>query len=165
MNTFMKSTIRIDRPRQIIGLLFLFSGLSVSGVRATDRMPSASTQAIVSEARLNLAEARKNRSDPRTAVGHYLEAADGAVRVLDSSSPNERNEAQSIYDSAYEEVTILLRSPGEGWIIPQTIPPGKSTYQLPFAELKRLSRVNERARAAARDPDFSRRIRDGLPGM
>jgi hypothetical protein len=85
--------------------------------------------------------------------------------VLDSSSPNERNEAQSIYDSAYEEVTILLRSPGEGWIIPQTIPPGKSTYQLPFAELKRLSRVNERARAAARDPDFSRRIRDGLPGM
>ncbi|MGA8478309.1 MAG: hypothetical protein WB696_10155, partial [Chthoniobacterales bacterium] len=61
----MNSTIRIDRPRQIIGLLFLCSGLSVSGVRATDRMPSASTQAIVSEARLNLAEARKNKSDPR----------------------------------------------------------------------------------------------------
>ncbi len=129
----MKSTIRIDRPRKIIGLLILFSGLSMSGVRATDRMPSASTQAIVSESRLNLAEARKNRSDPRTAVGHYLEAADGALRVLDSSSPNERNEAQSIYDSACEEVTILLRSTGEGWNTPQTIPSGKTTYQLRFA--------------------------------
>ena len=41
MNTFMKSTIRIDLPRKIIGLLFLFSGVSVSGGRATDRMPSA----------------------------------------------------------------------------------------------------------------------------
>ena len=106
----MDSTIRIDRPRQIIGLLFLFSGLSVSGVRATDRMPSASTQAIVSEARLDLAEARKNRSDPRTAVGHYLEAADGALRVMDSSSPNERNEAQSIYDSACEDVDYLQQA-------------------------------------------------------
>jgi hypothetical protein len=64
MNTFMKSTIRIDLPRKIIGLLFLFSGVSVSGGRPTDRMPSASTQAIVSEARLNLAEARKTKSDP-----------------------------------------------------------------------------------------------------
>ena len=33
----------------------------------------------------------------------------------------------------------------------------------PFAELERLSRVNERAHAADRDPAFSRRIREGLP--
>jgi hypothetical protein len=56
-------------------------------------MPSASTQAIVSEARLNLAEARKTKSDPRTAVGHYLEAADVALQVIGSSSPDERSEA------------------------------------------------------------------------
>ena len=43
MDTFMKSTIRIDSPHKIIGLLFLFSGVSVSSGRATDRMPSAST--------------------------------------------------------------------------------------------------------------------------
>ena len=42
---------------------------------------------------------------------------------------------------------------------------GALDTSLPFAELKRLSRINERARAADRDPDFSRRIRDGLPGM
>ncbi len=36
---------------------------------------------------------------------------------------------------------------------------------LPFPELKRLSHINDRARAADRDPDFSIRIRDGLPGI
>jgi len=36
---------------------------------------------------------------------------------------------------------------------------------LSFAELKRRSLINERARAADNDMDFSRRIRAGLPGM
>jgi hypothetical protein len=36
---------------------------------------------------------------------------------------------------------------------------------VPFEELRRRSRVNERAQAADRAADFSRRIRDGLPGM
>jgi hypothetical protein len=34
---------------------------------------------------------------------------------------------------------------------------------LPFAELEKISRVNERAHAADRDPTFSQRIREGLP--
>jgi hypothetical protein len=36
---------------------------------------------------------------------------------------------------------------------------------LPFLELKRLSHINDRARAADRDPAFSSSIRDGLPGI
>ena len=36
---------------------------------------------------------------------------------------------------------------------------------LPFAELKRRSHINERAHAANDAPDFSARIRVGLPGM
>jgi hypothetical protein len=32
-----------------------------------------------------------------------------------------------------------------------------------FLELERISRVNERARAANRDPAFSQRSREGLP--
>ncbi len=36
---------------------------------------------------------------------------------------------------------------------------------LPFAQLKARSRINERGLAADRDPAFSRRIREGLPGM
>ena len=36
---------------------------------------------------------------------------------------------------------------------------------LPFPELKRRSRINDAARAAAIGPDFSQRIRAGLPGF
>jgi Domain of unknown function (DUF4105) len=36
---------------------------------------------------------------------------------------------------------------------------------LPFPELKKISRINERAKAANDAPDFSDRIRQGLPGM
>jgi hypothetical protein len=40
---------------------------------------------------------------------------------------------------------------------------GRVDTTKPFAELEKLSRVNERARAADRAPEFSRRIREGLP--
>jgi hypothetical protein len=42
---------------------------------------------------------------------------------------------------------------------------GAINTSLPFAELKRLSHINDRARAAAGDPAFSSRIREGLPGI
>ena len=42
---------------------------------------------------------------------------------------------------------------------------GRLDTSLPFDELRRRSRVNERAVAADHDADFSRRIREGLPGM
>ena len=40
-----------------------------------------------------------------------------------------------------------------------------ATAGLPFPELKAKSHINDRARAADQDPDFSRRIREGLPGF
>jgi hypothetical protein len=42
---------------------------------------------------------------------------------------------------------------------------GRLDTSLPFDELRRRSRVNERAVAADDEPDFSRRIREGIPGM
>ena len=42
---------------------------------------------------------------------------------------------------------------------------GALDKSLPFAELKRLSHINDRARAADHDPAFSSRIRDALPGI
>ena len=41
---------------------------------------------------------------------------------------------------------------------------GTIVTNVPFPELKRLSNINARARAADGDPDFSMRIRDKLPG-
>ena len=40
---------------------------------------------------------------------------------------------------------------------------GRLDMAMPFAELKKLSRVNERAHDADKDPAFSQRIREGLP--
>lgn len=40
---------------------------------------------------------------------------------------------------------------------------GRVDTTRPFPELERLSRVNDRAHAAGKDPAFSRRIREGLP--
>jgi hypothetical protein len=42
---------------------------------------------------------------------------------------------------------------------------GVLDQSLPFPELKRRSLINDKAKAADQDPDFSRRIREGLPGM
>ena len=42
---------------------------------------------------------------------------------------------------------------------------GAIDRSLPFSVLKAKSHINERAKAAAADPHFSLRIRDGLPRM
>jgi len=42
---------------------------------------------------------------------------------------------------------------------------GRLDTSLPFDELRRRSRIDDRAEAADEDPDFSQRIREGLPGM
>jgi hypothetical protein len=42
---------------------------------------------------------------------------------------------------------------------------GALDRSLPFAELRAQSRVSDRAQAADQAPDFSRRIREGLPGI
>jgi hypothetical protein len=40
---------------------------------------------------------------------------------------------------------------------------GTVNRSMPFAELRERSDITARARAANGDPDFSRRIREGLP--
>src|ERR1700686_345687 len=124
--TIMKTTFRVGLPCQIAGLLLLMCYLAVSDGRAVDQVtvPPEGSDAIVSEARLSLAEARKTHSDPRTAVGHYLDAADAAVRSAGVSSGNEvTEEARSIYNAASQEVTILLQSSAGLWNRPETPPP------------------------------------------
>jgi hypothetical protein len=108
----MKTILQFGLPRQITGLLLLLYCLAFSDGRAADSVaapPEGSAgEAIVSQARLSLAEARKTKSDPRTAVGHYLDAADAAVRSVGVSSGNGvTEEARSIYDAASQEVTGL----------------------------------------------------------
>jgi hypothetical protein len=42
---------------------------------------------------------------------------------------------------------------------------GAVDHSLPFSEFKARSRINERAKAAENEPDFSRKIRVGVPGI
>ncbi len=134
----MKTTFRFGLPRQIAGLLLLWCYLVLSDGRAADAValpPEGSAPAaIVSAARLSLAEARRTQSDPRTAVGHYLDAADAAVQSVGLSSGNAGSEeARSIYNTASQEVTVLLRSSAELWNRTETIPSYNGTYRLRFA--------------------------------
>jgi hypothetical protein len=131
----MKTVFRFGLPRQIAGLLLLLYYLAMSDGRAADSVavpPAGSApEAIISQARLSLAEARKTQSDPRAAVGHYLDAADAAVRSVGLSSGNE--EARSIYNAASQEVAVLLRSSAELWNRTETIPARDGIYRLRFA--------------------------------
>jgi hypothetical protein len=137
----MKTTFRFGLPRQMAGLLLLFcylAALVASDGRAADAVAvppvGSSSEAIMSEARLSLADARKTQSDARTAVGYYLDAADAAVRSMGLSSGSEAaEEARSIYNAASQEVTILLRSSAELWNRTETIPSRDGVYRLRFA--------------------------------
>jgi hypothetical protein len=133
--TIMKTTFRFGLPRQIAGLLLLLCYLAVSDGRAADTvtLPTEDFEAIVSEARLSLADARKTRSDPRIAVGHYLDAAAEAVRSVGVSSGNKvSEEGRAIYNAASQEVVVLLRSSAELWNQTETIPSRDGIYRLRF---------------------------------
>jgi len=131
----MKTTFRFSLPRHRAGPLLLLCYLAVSDGRATDAVaPPPAAEAIVSQARLNLAEARKTQSDPRTAAGHYLDAADAALRAQSISLRNAvSDEARSIYNAAAQEVAVLLRPSAELWNRTETIPAHDGVYRLHFA--------------------------------
>jgi hypothetical protein len=133
----MKTIVRFGLPSQVARLLLLLSCLAVSDGRAASApalLPEGSApEAILSEARLSLAKARKTHSDPRAAVGWYLRAAERALRAASESSSNQVSEARLIYNSASEEVTVLLWSSHELWNKAETIASDKGLYQLRFA--------------------------------
>ena len=133
----MKTIVRFGLPSQVARLLLLLCYLEVSDGRAAGALalPSegSATEAILSEARLSLAEARKTHSDPRAAVGWYLQAADTASRAATESSSNQASEARLIYNSACEEVTVLLWSNHKLWNKAETIASDNGLYQLRFA--------------------------------
>jgi hypothetical protein len=57
---------------------------------------------------------------------------------------------------------ILLNGKGDQLLYERRL---IATGGLPFAELKRRSRINERAHVADKDPGFSRLVRQGIPGF
>ncbi len=132
----MMSKIRLIFPSKVVGLILFLCSLGLSGgLAANVGTPQGSApDALVSEARLSLAEARKTASDPKTSVGHYLDAADAAVRSVGKTSGNATNEeARLIYNAACQEVAVLLQSSPDLWNRTEMIPSLNGSYQLHFA--------------------------------
>jgi pimeloyl-ACP methyl ester carboxylesterase len=82
---------------------------------------------------LSLDEARRTRTDPRTAVGHYLDAADAALRLVSGASGSEAADVRLAYNSACQEMAVVLQSGGQLWNRTQTITSGDHSYRLRFA--------------------------------
>jgi hypothetical protein len=96
--TIMKTIFRFGLPSQAARLLLLLCYLAVSDRQAAGALAlppeGSAAEAILSEARLSLAEARKTHSDPRAALGWYLQAAERALRAASKSSSNQASEAR-----------------------------------------------------------------------
>jgi hypothetical protein len=87
----------------------------------------------LSGARLSLNEARRTKSDPRTAAGYYLDAADAALRLISSARADEATDARLTYNSACQEMAVLLQSNNQLWNRTETIHSRDHVYQLRFA--------------------------------
>jgi len=79
--------------------------------------------------------------------------------LLSNCTTNIRGHARPYTKDARIDWRILVN----GFLDEMAYERGMLDTRLPFAELKRISRINARARAIGDDPDFSQRIRDGLP--
>ncbi len=67
------------------------------------------------------------------ALGHYLDAAYSALRLVSSTSGDEAINARLTYNNACQEMTVLLRSSNQLWNRTSTIQSGDHTYRLRFA--------------------------------
>jgi hypothetical protein len=81
--------------------------------------------------------------------------------LTSNCTTNIRGHTRPYARNAHFDWRILLN----GWIDELAYERRSLAQDLPFAELKTRSRINEKARAADADPAFSARIREGLPGM
>jgi pimeloyl-ACP methyl ester carboxylesterase len=82
----------------------------------------------VSQAWISLKQARRSRADAKTAIGYYLNAADFALKSANSSSPD----CQAIYNSACQELAILLKADPALWNQNEVVSAGGQTYRLQF---------------------------------
>jgi pimeloyl-ACP methyl ester carboxylesterase len=99
------------------------------------------TTALQSEAQSSLAEARRSRSDPKTAAGYYLDAADAALRSINGQPESGTNDSRLIYNHSCEELAVLLQSDRDLWNRTETIQSGEHVYRLRFAGGSRVAGI------------------------
>jgi hypothetical protein len=89
-------SFRFNLPRQIAGLLLFVCYLAASDGLAADAAAPAlegpGLEAFVLEASVSLTAIQRTQSDPKIKAGHYLDAAEAAVRFQGVSSDNKVSE-------------------------------------------------------------------------
>lgn len=88
---------------------------------------------------LNLAE--KNHFKPDVSAGHYLDAASLSAQTLSGSSPNDRADAQKVYNRATTEMTLLFHSKPQWWNHTETFTSPRGVYRVRFMSGSRQSGV------------------------
>jgi pimeloyl-ACP methyl ester carboxylesterase len=114
--------------RQLTALL-IFGGYLVVSSGCVNQP----TNGRLSQARLSLNEARRARSDPRIAVGDYLDAADAALRSTNNTRGETETEVRQTYNEACQELAVLLRDHNQLWDRTETIQSPHHIYKLRFA--------------------------------
>jgi hypothetical protein len=102
----------------------------------------------------------------RVLLLNYLEAMNGLTREprwYNALATNCTTAIRQRVIHAGGKVPLSWKLFANGYLPELLYDRGSLDASLPFAELKALSRVNERARAAGEGEDFSARIRAGLP--
>ena len=79
--------------------------------------------------------------------------------LISNCTTNIRGHARAYTSDARLDWRMLVN----GFVDQMAYERGMLDTRLPFAELKRISHINVRAQALGNDPDFSLRIREGLP--
>jgi hypothetical protein len=91
-------SFRFDLSRQLAGLLIFICYLPASDGLAADAVTPALArsrlEAFVWQASVSLTAAQRTQSDPKNKAGHYLGAAEAAVRFLGVASDKVREESR-----------------------------------------------------------------------
>jgi hypothetical protein len=148
-----KNGFLISPPCLVTGLfllLFYFApsdGHAHGLVAVSSKSKGARSEWYLAEARRSLAQARKAKPNVKAAAGHYLDAANEALESGGSSSHQENpKEAREIYNSACEEVVMLLKSSPNRWDRTETYDSSDGIYRLSFASGSRVT--------GSWDPDY-----------
>ena len=95
----------------------------------------------VSQAQIRLNQARRARADAKTAIGYYLEAADSALDSANNSSSTSSADSQAIYNSACQEMAVLLQANPALWKRNEAISAHGRTYRLQFTSGSRQAGI------------------------
>ena len=110
----------------------------------------------ISHAQISVKQARRSRADARTAIGYYLDAAHSALSSAKSSSNTSSADPQAIYNSACQEMAVLLQGNSALWNRP--ISAGGQIYRLHFTSGSRQTGIwNPSYFASLRTPQQLRR--------